>query len=343
MKYLEVVGWDNGYDFEKIVTKGGKVKFPSIVHKPIQKENLMYNKTNDYSKDNMEVVYEGITYYVGMKAFNNSSDGGEVNHNPKKFKYNSEMAKFLAGITCLHNEKKIDIEMLVIGLSIFNKQKDRREAEKFYKDRTFEFEIGGQKREVKVNKVTCIPQGIGAYYDIAFNSKGEINDASYFNGRFGIVDVGGKTTDTFIGNGKEIINESQASIDVGVSRAYKQVSRGIKSILIEQAYLNDQDSVRYGTEEIIGLKGKCESSFKSLSETIFTNVMNEWEGQQNRVDKIIILGGGAKNIGQYLKEQFIYALEREVILFKNPQFANANGYYKLGLYILRELDTNGEE
>lgn len=331
MEYLEVVGWDNGFDYEKFAVDGEQAKFPSVRHIPKQTEGILYDNTYEFKKSKMIITYNDTTLFLGDYAIEQAGDGGKRNFTKNKFEDDTEVAKFLAGLTLFSDDRKIDIEKLVLGLSLQTYHKYREDIVDFYKDRVFKFEIGGQERKVSINDVMCVPQGIGSYYNLILNNSGKVKDHGLLEKRYGLVDIGGNTLDGFVGTGLDPVDESQFGAGTGLSDAFKGVSKKVPYTLIQHYYLKGNDTMEYGDVIIESLQERCEEQFKLIAEEIYTQLRDGWNRQMDRIKLIVLTGGGANAIGGPLKKKIINKLGKDVKITDKPQFANVRGYYKLGV------------
>jgi hypothetical protein len=341
MKYIQNVGWDNGYDSEKIMTEVDKIEtFPSIIHRPKSITNILYDNDYSFSKDKMILNYNDTDYFVGEYAIRQGSNGGIGNFGKDKFRDDSEVAKFLAGINLLENEDTVEIGNLILGLSIHTFSEYEEKLKEFYSDRTFRFTINGQEKKVIVDNVICIPQGIGAYYNQILTYSGEIKEDSLLNARYAMCDIGGNTVDAFIGEGIEPVNNTEIGLEIGLSDAFKSIEADIPHNIIQYNFLQGNDTIRHGTKKYENILTKCQKNFEIIAEDIYTQLIDQWNRQIDRVDTIVLAGGGAIVVGDYIKKLFINKNNKNVIVLDQPQQANVKGYYKLGVYHSQRLSNN---
>ncbi|MCK8825499.1 ParM/StbA family protein [Fuchsiella alkaliacetigena] len=342
MQNFEVVGFDNGYDYVKMVLgadEGGKIKFPSMTYKP-SGENLSTDVSNqDFGIDNMEIEFEGKEYYIGSYAVEQDPMGGEKNFTDDKFKSPSEIVKLLASISLYIEEEEAKIDKLVLGLNIDSYKKFKDDIVEAFENKTFKFKIGSNKEEIKlyIDEVMCIPQGIGAYYDQVLNYDGIAINNDLLDSRYALTDLGGRTIDGFVAKGIEVIRNTDIGVNYGMSDAFREVASElgdeIPYNLIEQTYIKGKNKVFWkGRDRSIDVL--CKQAFNNLADKIYNQLVNKWDKQLNRVEFIMLCGGGSRYLGDILNDMF----NIEVKVIENPQFSNASGYYKLGVY-----DNQGEE
>lgn len=328
MEVLDIVGWDNGFGYEKIITADNKVKYPSVIHQPLLNNFLDINADTVFSKDNMLINYKGNDYYVGNKAIQQSSSGGSSKFNNDKFKEDSELVKFLAGLELMvNNTKEIKIENLALGLpNVSNFRKLKKEIIDTYSGRKFKYSVVGRgEREVFIDQVVCFPQGIGAFYDEILDMQGNYVKKEMLNARYGLIDIGVKTVDVFIAEGTDVIRDTVFNMQKGVVNAFKQVAAklGVPFNIIQENYIKGNDRIYYDGEHFI--KNDCDMAFKNLAHTIYDEIQINWSEHMSRVEFILLCGGGSVSLKEKLEDLF----SKKIIMIDDPQFSNSRGYYKL--------------
>ncbi|TDX45399.1 ParM/StbA family protein [Orenia marismortui] len=346
MKVFDVVGFDNGYDCVKIVVGPGeedKVLFPSVTHQPDPVSNFSIfsiskiSNNVTFNKEKMIIEYQGKEYYVGDYAVSQDARGGTKNFSDEKFQEPSEIVKFLAGISLFTDDDKIKINNLVLGLNVEKYNQYRDKMIKVFKDKTFEYKLSKSDKitQIEIKNVICVPQGIGAYYDQALTLEGSPSNDELANSRFGLIDIGGKTVDAFISEGMEPIVGTDIGIQYGMSNSFKNVAENlgddIPYNLIAQNYLKGEESIFWKGKEYNVIEN-CKKGFNQFAQKVYDEITKTWDQQLYRTRSVLLCGGGARIVGDELSEM----LPVEVNVLNNPQFSNANGYYKLGVYNSRK-------
>ena len=344
MKVFDVVGFDNGYDYVKLVLgsgKGHRVCFPSVTHKQ-ENDFSIFNidnisGTSKFKKNKMSLTVDGEKYYIGEYAVEQDALGGEKNFSDKKFEEESELAKLLAGVSLFTTEDEIVINNLVLGLNVEKYHEYKQEIVNTFKNKSFEYKLSNKEvhNKLTIKNVICVPQGIGAYYDQILDMKGRPSQNELANSRFGLIDIGGKTVDAFISQGTEPIIGTDIGTDFGMADAFKQVAKELEVDvpynLISENYIQGKKEVFWRGEDR-EFKELAEHAFKDFAHRIYELIINEWDQQLARIRTILLCGGGAKFLGDYLPVKF----NVDVKLLENAQFSNTNGYYKLGVYSVRK-------
>ena len=344
MKVFDVVGFDNGYDYVKLVLgkgKGHRVRFPSVTYKQ-ENDFSIFNIDNisgtaKFKKNKMSLTVDGEKYYIGEYAVEQDAMGGEKNFSEKKFQAKSELAKLLAGVSVFTIEDEIVINNLVLGLNVDKYPEYKQEIVNAFKNKSFEYKLSNKDvhNKLTIKNVICVPQGIGAYYDQILDMKGRPSQNELANSRFGLIDIGGKTVDAFISQGTEPIIGTDIGTDFGMADAFKQVAKDLELDipynLISRNYIKGKNKVFWRGEDR-NFKGLVKKSFEEFANRIHKLITNEWDQQLARIRNILLCGGGANFLGTYLPDMF----EVDVKLLENAQFSNTSGYYKLGAYSVRK-------
>ncbi len=337
MKFFDSIGVDLGYSFVKMVygnNEGDYLLYPSVYYVTYKSDDD-FNYTsnflprNKYRKDKMIIDHNNVRYYIGEIA-EKEERGGNKDFSEIKFDKPHEIAKLLAGIALISDDDLIQIEQLVLGLDIskYNTYKDQ--LINTFADKKFEFFKHRKKIEIKINNAIAVPQGIGAYWDQVFDLNGKIVNERFLSGRYGLIDIGGRTVDGFIADESEPLRGTKIGFTSGLSEVFKEAVNeleiDIPFNILEKKYIEGQESVFWIDREY-NIREICENAIKRLAERIYTEVRYVWDRKIDRAKSILLCGGGAKLVGNHLVDLF----NKEVIVVTNPQFSNARGYYKAGL------------
>lgn len=352
----KVVGYDFGYGENKIfyldavvLGSGGtgsnrynQFKFPSVTYIPerITKIDSVLS-SNGIALNNLMVEFNEQTIYIGEKAIKQDVDGGSENFEKDRFRDDTATAQLLVGLALMRpNAINITVEDLMIGLSLESYGNFKNEIQDFYSGKSFEFKApdsAGNMRNVtvKIQHVNCSPQGIGAYYDRFIEFSGLIvklsgeNSKALQEERYGVIDVGRKTTDFFAAEGLEIIDGSDECLDFGTSYVYENLSKRYNNApakLIENTYLKGKSVFNYEGKDYYDFLYDVQNEFDSMAESIARRIQAKWRQQLKRIHKIVLCGGGAIKCYEKLGK----LIERPIIVAEDPQFSNARGYFKLG-------------
>lgn len=350
IKNFEVFSWDNGNANEKFIYQNqiGEITgimFPSLTTEVLE-ENLFFDfqENNIFKKNYMKMKYEGITHCIGKLAQEQDSKGGNRDQLSDKFKTNSAIVKLLSGIALAVNTEDvnvINIENLMLGLSINIFKENKTKIEEFYQNRKFEFEIpaknGYKKYVVSIQRVICIPQGVGAFYDEVLDFTGYPKRADLLKKRYLLIDGGGGTTEYFIADGKKPIFGTEKCITMGANDIFQKIGsyyNNAPAQIIETIFREKDPNQYWNSKEPIPLDQVidiCEQAFEKRARYLYQIINDDLKEQLNRVGTVLICGGIVDYIYNRLQNSF--GERYEVIKSQNPLYSNARGYYKYCMLI----------
>ncbi|MFW6238231.1 MAG: hypothetical protein ACOC5A_03250 [Halanaerobiales bacterium] len=348
---ISALGWDSGFDFEKLVMGDNKsIAFPATVME-VEDEFSSFtgleSMMRDFSEDNMVVNFKGNRYYVGNKAVANDPEAGIRNFDPKRFEHSETIVRLLGGITLLAGENQgITVENLIVGLNIEDYKVYRRDIEKVYKNKKFTIEVPQngtmEKVHIKIKNVKCVTQGFGAYYNFLLDNNGQVKNRELKDSWNGVVDIGGRTTDLLIAEGSDPKPGTVMSFDLGTSDAFKSVAKkiggGISYTLIEEKYLKGNEKANIAGKQY-NIQNMCREAFNDLAIKLRNRILTEWDDYMVRVNSIIFTGGGASVVFDYFQDDF----PAFVKMSKDPQLDNARGYYKLGQLVVKNSSNESNK
>lgn len=183
------------------------------------------------------------------------------------------------------------------------------------------------------------PEAIAAFYDLLINNDGSANkelEELVAHNAIGIIDIGGKTTDSaVIVNGGKGIDPARSgtsaigglSLNVAVEQRLKdafQLSQ-LSSTQVEKAVLT-------GSLRVFGKDNDCSALVneekKVLADQIIVATKRKMRDAAD-LEKVYFVGGGSLLLKDQLKDLFPHA---EFVA--DPQFSNARGMFKIAKYLL---------
>jgi plasmid segregation protein ParM len=166
--------------------------------------------------------------------------------------------------------------------------------------------------------------------------------------KIGIVDIGFRTTDFVLLDHLRYIERGSSTTDNGMSKCFSLIANKLRQktgVNVElyrlyQAIFSGSIKIRGKEYNITNLKNKVYSHFASQ---IVNDINRIWENDWD-IDLIVLTGGGAKELMEYLKP----LIEGNVILVENksdPRLNNVKGYLKYAMYDLSKhtVDSSAEE
>lgn len=319
---MNTLAIDIGYRATKARTAKNKIIFSSAVG---TSDTARFSLG---SNSDTVISHGGNTYLVGDGAVKQSAilSREEGRHWYKSKEY---MILFYAAFASLHDVGTKSIEVIT-GLPVAFL--DDSEKLKQIITGEHQFSCNGQKFNVRIDKVTVIPQPFGTLIDLALDDKGNGKDQSILSGTVGIIDCGGKTTNFLEVSSLNEISKSTTSINMGgwdVVRLLREYllreypDRDFKDHEISET-LESGSITYYG--ETIDVSSTVTKISETLASAVASTATQRWNSGAH-LDKIILTGGGAHLINATLKK-----LYRHCEVVNDPVFANVNGYLKLASY-----------
>lgn len=167
---------------------------------------------------------------------------------------------------------------------------------------------------------------------VAFDSYGNETGRAGEDESWGVVEIGHYTTDfTFHDRGQEV--DSAASSAIGVHMIYDRLAASFKQKGLLSDFETLDNAVRsrkiksYGKE--VDVNDLVLPAITEFSTYILDEVATRFGEKAQRMDGIIVAGGGAYIVGQEIKAKYPNA-----VIPTNTRFAVAEGYSRFGLLTL---------
>lgn len=321
---IPLFGVDLGYGFIKVAGPGFRSKFPSAAAMP------------GAGSDTLGLVEWGQhKFFVGESAL--QQPVYRYADDMDKFTTPEEMAKYLAALAIL--SRNYDSRVMAIATGLPPMHYLTRGLGAQLEERLkgiFDFTYNGLPYRIEVPGVTVAPQSGAAFYDFYLYDDGEVNanHADLAGLRSITVDMGYKTTDLCLMNGLKAAmgNRSILSIGKGARNVFEEVAR----VLIDRYGLPLEDTEierLWRTREPLRKSGQpvplgelVANAAGDLAHHI-AGVARRHAGDVRLWDVGLLVGGGAHLFEGVLST----ALGVPVRMARQPEFANAAGYFKLNL------------
>lgn len=177
----------------------------------------------------------------------------------------------------------------------------------------------GKEINIYVENVVVISQAAGAISDMAYTLDGkQARDAQYIESGFGAISVGYNTVETSGGIDGKPIRPMITSKRLGVSKMLGDYDRDGRFDLpmLDRKLRQSQ------------LNGHLPSTIDTWAESIVGHVADKWDKYINQIDRIILVGGGARYAEPALRRRF----GDKLWLPDDPIIAIARGLYKRAIY-----------
>ncbi|MGD6869989.1 MULTISPECIES: plasmid segregation protein ParM domain-containing protein [Bacillus cereus group] len=198
--------------------------------------------------------------------------------------------------------------------------------------------IDGKTVKVNIEEVVILPQPIGTVMGQYLDENGYVENEKYEEIRVGVIDIGTGTTDLDSINALRRENEFK-SLETGMKHVYQLIADYINNknsnAKVEYYHIEpffEKGEYKISERHIIDFKEVKEQAVFTVSERIKQGIKNAW-GTFDRFDEIIVTGGGAE-----LFAADIQNLVGSVKISTNPQQANADGFFKYGMFKVSEED-----
>jgi plasmid segregation protein ParM len=315
-----IIGLDIGYNAVKMFDGKTKTMFSSVTG-TVNRSRFGLGAKEDFI---IKIPGDG-EWMVGQTAVNESrivsrrEDRKWIN-TPEYYRL------FIAALSKVNDS----IVSIVTGLPVaFYDDKD--ELEKILKAGEHTFSANGSDRKVTIDKCLVIPQPFGTVACLALDENGNISDKELASGQVGVIDIGGKTTNILTVSKLSEVARQTISINTGGWDIIRDVKNQLNKMYPAMEDQRDHDMAEIVKNKTITLYGNkinitevVDSIVSPLAQHVVAEATQMW-GSGSGLSKIIITGGGAFFISQYITQKFSHA-----IMVDDPVFSNVMGYYKLG-------------
>lgn len=322
-------GLDIGYYATKLVAFGDKKierSFPSIIGTPDS------SKFAAMPEKNFTISENGTQWLVGKEAIEQSRF---TFRREDRSWIESEQWRmlFLAALSEI-TDKPAEKMILVTGLPVSFFRVDREKVKSIVLgEHKFQ---RGNRNEQKIEVVDCriMPQPFGSLFNETLDGNGKIANSEMLE-PVGIIDVGSKTTNFLLAKDLRDISPKTVSIDKGGW----DVARSLQEKVLEDDRFGDVDYSDHEWVDAVINKyfwyGNTKIDITDILAEITKEFANEviaastqmW-GNGRSVRQILITGGGALLIGEWLVGHFPHAR-----ILKESWLSNARGYHKFAVKI----------
>jgi hypothetical protein len=196
------------------------------------------------------------------------------------------------------------------------------------------------------------PEGTVTYHQFVFNPDTFISASKDALFMIGVIDIGHFTTDfSLFEKGVMLENEMLTGSTVAVTEVYNRLKRKIFLKFEQEGYSYKPDDkdldkiIRTGAINYAGreydVSAQVEEAAKEVASMISKVVLDTWGNETNRLETILLTGGGSYVIAKYLEEEFKARRQQGFYIIDNPQYANVLGFYMYACFSLtQQYDKN---
>lgn len=193
------------------------------------------------------------------------------------------------------------------------------------------FVVNGGNYHLTVEDVRIFPQGGAAFFDWLLDERGQLaREKSALHQMIGVCDIGFRTVNFFTLKEGEVLRRFTGGNDAGIKTAAETLIKLVGEKYGIELSLKEADYFLRNPKEPLILAGKAEDisplaaqALRGTLSQIITYADRIW-GTGHQFARILLVGGGAKLLGNELKARFPHAE-----LVPDPVFANARGLAKI--------------
>lgn len=189
--------------------------------------------------------------------------------------------------------------------------------------------------EIHPDDLHLVPEAFGTLCLLILDTQGQVRDETLIDKRVGVVDIGGRTTDCLMFDNLELVPTGSFGLErMGVSELWAllgeqiedRYGRSLTSQELDQALRSGYFKNGSARQDI---RGEVEEACVALADAIAAKVNSEWDGGK-AVEKIILTGGAAPLVGEYLPWPHSIVIE-ESLHGASSWMANVVGDYLFGI------------
>jgi len=324
-----IAGLDIGYSRTKIVGERGRWDFPSVTGTPDRARFSLNGAQEDLTLVQPYHVAVGEGAIVQSRHLMRREDREWIESN----EYHALM---LAAFSELTTAKGAELTV-VSGLPIQYYDLDRGALQaRLMGEHSLERE-GRHRQTLTVTRAAVIPQGFGALCAVCLDEKGNIARRDLANGRVGLIDAGGKTTNLLSVNRLAEVGRETASVNSGAWDVVRAVGRWLADHCPDLE-LRDHEIIEAIKDRGTRYKGRAvdlgaviDGAVSPLADQVIAQATQLWNGA-GALDVVLVAGGGAHLVGPRVLAHFDHAQ----IIEGDPVFANAEGYYRFAQRLARQ-------
>ena len=326
-------GMDIGFGQAKVCLKEGESKAQTLCFPRIFAEA----KTNNWGLNNHSVYdIDGDRFYVGEEAlsYQDSLIRRDYRDYVKDNTYWLCICKALVELGIFNDSDNVRIQRLILGLAPGHYSKANIKHMQRKALDGVEFTYNDEIHRFSAETVKILTQGSGAFFSEMLTDSGLVKERTNYKKLYGILDVGFRTTDFLIfENGQFIGEKEELSEDTGMRTVLEKLQSYIKGKYDKEELEYLERVLRGESFEFRGEKHDLKNVVAQLvsdhiHQRIEPEVLKRWEGRINRMNKIIICGGGAyffKDANGFLMEH-----RRQIFIPLGPEMSNAIGFCRYG-------------
>lgn len=284
-------------------------------------------------KDEIVLVHQGTSYYIGKLALEEARDARTARNDVSRY-WNGHtlwLLLALAGQAGINGPVRI-----MTGLPISAWTPENKRAVQRALIGTHVYTLNGKDRSLTIDSVAVMMEGAAALAAYTLD-----------NAPYGVIDIGGRTTDLFWSYGTKPVTQLCRSGNVGVEKItdalrqevlerYQRELRPHELRSILRAHVaNDLPPALFARGKGLFLNGSVTAAIGAASQQVLSYVAQEWSDDRGGVAsdaaRVLLIGGGA-----YFFADALRAIIPHIEVVRAPELANAQGYLAIGSYVSEE-------
>lgn len=349
-----LVGLDVGFgDTKRLSNIFPQLKvMPSAVIPGTKPKNSRIFDAEEIQEDSLIVTTEDGTFYVGNQAMVAPVPGNR--RTQIRDRANDPISRTLfytnIALSVPHEEGEYDVYVMTglpnddYDLSIKNNL-----DEFLNKSYEIEFHLSPTKTIKKTinivgHHILRQPEGSVTYNYFEFDMQEFLLPGPNARDTIGIIDLGHVTSDfALFRNGEIIEDDGVNDSSVGVTEVYRRLRKRLIIKLDREGIdlkVKEQDldiAVRTGKikylDKDIDVSEEVQQTAEEVAKIIAGEVLDAWGNETNRLELILLAGGGSHIFGKYLHQEFEARNKQGFLTIDTPQFSNVYGFYMYGCMI----------
>lgn len=322
---------DVGYSHSKATDQNGeRVIIPSVWGEP--QDSLHISGISQNGHKQIGIDNKGV-WFVGNSAIEDSRFQTRY-QNRYWFKEAGYLALHLYLLSEMTEATNPTIQ-LVTGLPISYYKADKGLLAEILKGVHQIQRPGRVSQRITIDRVICLPQGLSAVFSEALTETGKIKNNDIADGNIGVIDIGGHTVNISTMKKLQPIDKETASLDkAGMWTVIDDIGKKINDAFPGQNLKGHEiiEVMKTGEVRQRGHVHDVNNLIISVVEPFInqiTGITSQTWDEAARLDKILVVGGGAQIVGKAIMDRYEHA---QVI--NNPQWANVDGYLRYGRRVL---------
>jgi len=330
---------DVGYGNVKFIRKHSSLDLVPVVDK-FPSRAVISNDTDISGgmlsrRKTVHVEVEGRKYEVGYDVTLAQGTHDETTSLEKNFCTTQPyLARALGAFYYMYDDldERKEIDLLVCGLPVSSYTTYRADVQRIL---TNEFRLPSG-RHIKINKVTVIPQPLGAYFYYLAKANEEFKKGNNL-----VIDPGFFTFDWLVSKGMLPNTNRSGSVSRGMSAVLKAMAESIakkEKTDVSTVFKILDDAIRDGVSprlfgREIDMDAHRDRAKAVINEAITQLISNVGDGAD--IDNIMVAGGGTDYYIDAIREKFP---RHNILTCRDPVYANVVGFQHAGIIAASKLD-----